>query len=256
MNQRSLLIVADDLGLSPEVNEGILDVVRVGRVTVVAAMVNPPYHTDFASFHETDVSIGIHLNLTHGRPCLDPQEVSSLVDSRGQFLRGREQLFAGMVLEHAEKEMTSQTNRFRQLAGQDPEHITVHKNLHMYHRGLLDFFIDLARSLGASLRVFNTAMRDVCRAEGVKTSDHFIGDVRPAPFWTIERLASELAVVPAGLTEMMCHPGRNVKPMQDLRYIEQRDVERETLLSDEGGVILSGFQLVNCHSAFLSHELR
>lgn len=256
MTAKRLLVVADDLGLSPEIDEGILEVVRSGRITVVAVLINPPHESDLAPFLQTDVSLGIHFNLTHGRPCLGSEKVPSLVDGTGQFLPDRERLLARMVRGHAEQEIMGQLQRFRQLVGKEPEYISFHKHLHAHDPVLLEMAIHMARQLSVSLRTIDSPMRDVCRAHGVKTCDHFIGAVRPAPFWTIDRLSAELAAVPPGLTELMCHPGHHVRPIQGHWYIEQRDTERETLLSDEAGEILSGFRLVNCPAAFQHHGLK
>ena len=45
------------------------------------------------------------------------------------------------------------------------------------------------------------------RAEGVLTTDAFLGDAALRPCWTRERLLAALSSLPEGVVELMCHPG-------------------------------------------------
>lgn len=89
MRQRRLLIVsADDLGLSDGVTEAIVSVWQAGTVTSTSAMINVEGAPErVASVHRRypEMPIGLHLNITTGRPVLPPQQVPSLVDGRGRF---------------------------------------------------------------------------------------------------------------------------------------------------------------------------
>jgi hypothetical protein len=214
---RILIINADDLGLSPEVDAGILDCVRAGTVTAVSLMVNTPRLPDLAPFVEAGVSICLHWDLVTLPAQCDPRD--------------------------PEREMRAQLERFRQITGREPAQLNFHKHLHAYEERLLDMALKLARETGTPLRAINPAMRDACRSAGVATTDHFTGSTRPAPYWTLERLREVLATVPAGTTELMCHPGRDVKPIAGLRYLAERDVERATLTSPEAAGLIAGFRL-------------
>lgn len=70
------LLTSDDWGISPGVNEGILELARRGIVRRVSMMANGTYLT-----HKLDelkqinnISLGLHFNLTHGKPL--PTEIS------------------------------------------------------------------------------------------------------------------------------------------------------------------------------------
>jgi predicted glycoside hydrolase/deacetylase ChbG (UPF0249 family) len=91
--------------------------------------------------------------------------------------------------------------------------------------------------------------RDAGRALGILTTDAFIGDVRPAPYWTPARLREQLDGVAAGTTELMCHPGKNMRPIEGTVYVAERDVERETLCSAEARVLLAKLRLAPCSAA-------
>ncbi len=57
------------------------------------------------------------------------------------------------------------------------------------------------------MRALDARMRDLLRAHGVRTTDHFLGDADLRPCWTPERLASAVEALEDGTTELMCHPG-------------------------------------------------
>ena len=241
-----LLVVADDLGLCPEVNAGILETVRAGTVTTADLLVNPPYAADPAEFEAAGAALGLHLNLTHGCPCARAEEVPSLVDGAGCFLSRREDVLARFALAEAECELRRQVAWFRAQVGHEPCHLSLHKHLHAHDARLLRLAATLARECGAPLRSVDQATRDACRAQGALTNDAFLGDVRPAPYWTLERLRGQLATVAAGVTELMCHPGREVPPIPGLWYLAERDTERETFCAPAARVLLSARHLTPC----------
>jgi len=240
---RNLIINADDLGLSPEVDAGILDCVTAGAVTAVSLMVNPPYEADLAPFVAAGVSLCLHWNLTLGSPVAPAAGVPSLVDNDGRFVPSVDALLARLDPRDAERELRAQLDCFRRIAGREPAQLNFHKHLHAGDERLLEIAVALARETGAPLRAINPAMRDHCRACGVRTTDHFVGDVAPAPYWTEARLREVLATIPPGETELMCHPGRNVRFIAGLTYLAERDTERETFTSPEARMLLAEFRL-------------
>jgi len=249
MKPRTLFVVADDGGLSPEVDAGILDCVRAGSVRSVDLFVNPPFEPDPDALSAAGAGLGLHLNLTHGRPCAGAEEVGSLLDGRGALVGERATLLAQFRLRDAELECRRQVRRFYKLVGHAPCHLSFHKHLHAHDRRLLRLGMELARECGAVLRTVDAATRGFCRSRGVPTTDRFLGEVRPAPYWTLGRLTEQLAGVGAGTTELMCHPGRGVKPIDGLWYLCERDTERETFCSREGRLLLAAFRCAPCTAA-------
>src|SRR3989442_4639335 len=72
---RSLVVNADDFGLSAGVNRGVLEAHEAGVVSSVSVLVNAPGWTDavqrlrdLGSPLLPGLGIGLHLNLTTGRP--------------------------------------------------------------------------------------------------------------------------------------------------------------------------------------------
>lgn len=83
----SLVVTADDLGLSPGVTRGILEAHRDGIVRSTGLLVTFAAAEEAASLAraEPDLEIGLHIDLVGGTPVSDPRDVPSLVDEEGRF---------------------------------------------------------------------------------------------------------------------------------------------------------------------------
>ena len=83
---RLLVINADDFGLAPGVNRGIIEAHDAGTLSSASMMVNTPAFTEAVSLAHSRrprLGVGLHLNLVAGRPLTD---VPSLTDARtGDF---------------------------------------------------------------------------------------------------------------------------------------------------------------------------
>jgi hypothetical protein len=230
---RWLIINADDAGLAPEVDAGILEAARAGTVTSASLCVNPPHAPAVAALRAAGVSLGLHATFTQGMPCAPAARVPTLVDAEGRFfLDGRERLAAFSAAD-IETELAAQAARFEALVGAPPTHLDFHRHLHARDARVLAAAEALAAALRIPLRAVSAGMRAACRAAGVAAADHFLGGVAPAPYWTRERLRAAIADLPEGITELMCHPAKGMRPAPGIRYCAERDVEREALLSAE-----------------------
>src|SRR5215471_4705740 len=88
---RSLVIVADDLGIGPATTHGILHLAALGKVTGTVLLVNSPHAEEAVrAWHQAGgqqfVELGWHACLTLDRPILPPGRVRSLVAKDGSFL--------------------------------------------------------------------------------------------------------------------------------------------------------------------------
>jgi predicted glycoside hydrolase/deacetylase ChbG (UPF0249 family) len=242
MKTKYLIVNADDAGLSPEVDRGIAEVIEAGVVTSLSLLVNPPFPAALQTMAGRGVSIGLHLNLTLGYPC-SPSPPPALVDPDGRFRRDGCTNPAVFEATPVRTEFLCQLRRFRELTGCEPTHLDVHKHLHSRSTAILSAAMEIATALTIPLRCPDGAMRRACRSAGIITTDLFIGDVVPSPYWTPERLKSVLNRIPGGITEMMCHPGKDMKPMEGVAYVEERDTERRTLTSPEAKQSFAPFRL-------------
>lgn len=98
----TLVVTADDLGLSPAVTKGILESHRRGVVRSTSLIVTADSSAEAAALArmEPDLEVGLHLDFVGGWPVSDPAAVRSLVNGDGRFLGLREltkRLFTGRV---------------------------------------------------------------------------------------------------------------------------------------------------------------
>ena len=145
MSDRCLVINADDGGLSPETDKGILDTIRAGAVTSVSLLVNPPFCAPVETYTQSGASLGLHLNLTLGRPC-GPSSSPALLDTHGQFRVDGHRNPLAFEENAVKSEFWSQLERFRSLVGADPTHLDVHKHLHRDSPAVLSAVLEMRRA--------------------------------------------------------------------------------------------------------------
>jgi predicted glycoside hydrolase/deacetylase ChbG (UPF0249 family) len=132
----SLVVTADDFGISPGVDRGILQSHREGIVGVTALMLTlPEAESSVARLARApDLDLGAHLDLTCGRPVSGPGNVPSLVDARGRFhgLKGlAARLSARRVsLDEIRREWTAQLEMGLRLGCRFTS-ISSHQHVHM-----------------------------------------------------------------------------------------------------------------------------
>lgn len=99
----TLVVTADDLGLSPGVTKGILESHRRGIVRSTSLLVTADSSAEAAAQArmEPDLEVGLHIDLVGGWPVSDPAAVRSLIDDEdGRFVGLAEltkRLFSGRV---------------------------------------------------------------------------------------------------------------------------------------------------------------
>ena len=83
----TLVVTADDLGLSPGVTKGILEAHRSGVVRSTSLLTTFPASEAGAAqaIAERGLEVGVHLDLVGGWPNADPSAVKTLVDADGRF---------------------------------------------------------------------------------------------------------------------------------------------------------------------------
>jgi chitin disaccharide deacetylase len=235
---KKLIINADDLGYDPAVDRGLLRAMRSGVVTSATLMVNTPYSAEAARAAQ-GLAVGLHLNLARGRP-VSPNFPPSLL-SDGAFLEARAPTLPQKAVE---AETRAQLALAEQLLGRRPTHLDVHKHLHRQGSVLAGVAV-VASEQALPVRALDAAMRAALRAQGVATTDFFVGEAGSEAYWTLPRFFSALQALEEGTTELMCHPGE--PPSEVLSgYALQRRVELETLTSPEARAALGRAGVVLC----------
>jgi len=225
---KRLIVNADDYGLSPGVNQGIVRAHGEGIVTSTTVMVNLPLAREIlevARFNP-DLGIGIHLNVTFGRPLSSAGHISALVDEQGSFMRP-EVLWNKVNPREVAVEWEAQVGEFLSW-GLKPSHLDSHHHLHTWPQ-LRSIVVGIARDLGVPVRFRDEDTRAVFREAGVASCDYFVENFF-GENTSVEDLSIILAGLSAGTTEIMCHPAL---PDNDLAavssYADIRGQELSTL---------------------------
>jgi predicted glycoside hydrolase/deacetylase ChbG (UPF0249 family) len=219
------------------------------------------------------LSVGVHLHLVDGAPCLPPRTVPTLVDREGRFRRGpgslvRDAVLGRIGLDEVEREWRAQIEFLleRQVR---PTHLDSHKHVHMWPplfaivvRLAVDYRIPTVRlayerpgmallreawstagdrrQAFGNLRLAPLAHADanlVARAR--LEAPNFLGLVKTGELG-ITALRRMLRRVPPGRSELMTHPGHLDDDLQALgtRLLESREHELALLTSAALRVLL------------------
>lgn len=237
---KCLIVNADDFGLTAGVNRAIIEAHTRGIVTSATLMANMPAFDDAAQLakEHPSLGIGLHFNITQGRPVADASLVSNLLDERGEFLGTTTSLvrrtFAGRLrIEEVVIELRAQIEKALN-ASVRLTHVDSHKHSHALPqvcraiaRTINEYGVGAMRLprerwrfnaransfklLGQSAGAF--ALSHLCRASetalrqsNVKTTAAFFG-VTHTGFWDKRWLIDLIERLPDGASELMCHPG-------------------------------------------------
>jgi len=208
--KRYLIVNADDFGLSPGVNAGIITAHERGIVTSASLMVRQPAAADAADYgrRHPEFSIGLHVDL------------GEWVYRDGEWVKEYE------VVPAADRvaitaEVARQLERFRELVGRGPTHLDSHQHVHR-DEPARSVLTEVARALDVPLRHFHTSVR-YCgsfygqSARGVPLPDAI----------TVDGLCTTLASLPPGTSELACHPGTGADFVSD--YAVERAEEVKAL---------------------------
>lgn len=264
---KKLIINADDFGLSKGVNHGILSGFRNGIVTSATLLANMNYfdHAVQIAKENPDMPIGVHLNLSWGKPVTSSASVPSLVNSNGYFLKSSaifaKRYFGGQVsIPEVCLEFRNQVSRISD-AGINPTHLDTHKHLHCLPgimKALIstatEFKIDKIRlplekniihNMNHKLsipklswkacfaRLLCTNQQKLLQNSGIRTTDHFTG-ITHMNCLNIRVIKKILLNLKDGVTEIMCHPGYMDNDLREISKIPPcRDIELEALKAAE-----------------------
>ncbi|HDG97268.1 MAG TPA: ChbG/HpnK family deacetylase [Desulfobacterales bacterium] len=235
-----LLVDADDFGMSPGVNKGIIKAIQHGIVRNTGVMVNYEHANDarFLLREYPYVSLGIHF-------CIEDQ----------QMIWG--------PIQKIEQELDAQVQRFISLVGSPPTYFNGHRNILRYPRVLLAALrvakrwrIPFTRSFNLYLPAdrltrFNYYVHHPQRAikhlmgklvtqymhlYGVRTADRqiFLDPANYSKKSSLETWLHIIEILPEGINEIYCHPGYPDESLaQYATYVREREIEVEVLTCPE-----------------------
>jgi hopanoid biosynthesis associated protein HpnK len=135
---KQLIVNADDLGLTPGVNRGILRAFKDGIVTSASLLVTGSAFGEAVALarQNPELDVGLHLALVEEQAVLGCQVLPTLVDETGRFPRTSGEFFRRAFLgriswDEVERELGAQIVRF-QKTGLRLSHLDSHQHLHMF----------------------------------------------------------------------------------------------------------------------------
>ncbi len=171
-------------------NRGIIEAHEGGIVTSASLMVLWPAAAEAADYagEHPDLALGLHLDL------------GEWVYREGQWLPAYEVVPADdspAVTEEAARQLVA----FRRLVGRDPTHLDSHQHVHL-REPVRSVLSEVAGELAVPLRHYDPRIR-YCGDFYGQT-----GKGQPLPEGiSADALIEILAALPAGITELACHPG-------------------------------------------------
>lgn len=269
---RRLIINADDLGLTPGVNRGILEAHQRGIVTSSTLMACGAAFDDAvtATSQAASLSVGCHVLLVDAAPLLELQQVSTLAfaNSAGPHFPSSIVEFAYRAIarrlkeDQIEAEITAQIRKL-QSAGIQVSHLDSHKHTHMFPV-VFRPMLRAARKCGVpavrnpfepflfasgrhwkrhfQLSILQSLRRSFRRAlsdAGVSTPDGCIGIVATGGL-NLDIFRALIDRLPQGTWEFVSHPGYDDSDLDKIntRLRASREVELALLTSPEAKEIL------------------
>lgn len=247
---KKLIVNADDFGISELTNKGIIYCFTNGILTSTTIMANGIAFegaVELAKKHK-GLGIGVHLNLTQGKPLTDAFQ-GELTE------KNIYKAMAGLLdAKSIKKEFRTQIEKVLD-NGIKPTHLDGHKHIHIFPK-IAGIVISLAKEYDIKAirlprnRIFNyklaltkqmpklalielyarKAEREI-RKNGIKTTEEFYGVLETGQL-TKEHLAKILLNMGDCTAELMCHPGYYDKDIPCVLK-RQREIELKSVTHED-----------------------
>ena len=260
MEYARLIINADDFGLTEPINRGIIETIEngtVNSVSLIATGQESDSACDYVSLKK-ELFKGWHINLTTGRPVLEPGQVSTLTDRNGFFL-GRNRFVLKAVAgflnaNECRMELLAQLDRLVKNNIQI-SHIDSHHDIHYlrfvakiielilfdlntryvrFHKSHIKFLPDFR-----PLSLFDKVLiQQLAKRSLYQNKNYFIDFIWFRELYQykikLKVLKSYISGMTAGVNLVICHPGYFDKKNElNLKYNHQRQEEMKALCNPE-----------------------
>ena len=254
---RSIVLIADDFGLSPAVDAGIIELADCGRLSGFGCLTQLPRWFDAAKTLDRarmgarGVQIGLHLNLSQGFGGAWHRSLPTLISGAYAGLLPRDRI---------RESLKTQWDRFTQALGRAPDYVDGHQHVHQLPI-VRDCLLELLAEESAELWVRITSpiiapkpaikgwmiahlgaetLRQQAQHQGLKTNSAFAGvygfDQSQSGY---AHLMEQWLCAAPDHTVIMCHPGHFAHVSPDDPIAPARAAELAFLNSPEFGDVLS-----------------
>jgi predicted glycoside hydrolase/deacetylase ChbG (UPF0249 family) len=263
--EKLLIINADDFGFSPGVNKGIIQAHTKGVLTSATIMANMPAAEEAAELAKKTptLGIGVHLNLTNGKPLCKDKIVGCLLDAAGDFTLKPQSLallslISGKIRAAIEAELSAQIQSVID-SGLKPTHLDSHKHIHSFPT-IFPIVCRLAKQFAIPAIRFTFEPKQLCRPPWPFTDRQsrnrvaLVRSMAKINLWqnkTCFKSQALLGVAHTGninidffravslynnaaIAEVMTHPGYSYDlDAGKTRLVKQRQIELEALCSEK-----------------------
>jgi hopanoid biosynthesis associated protein HpnK len=223
VSRNALIFTADDFGLHTSVNEAVERAHREGVLNAASLMVAAPAAADAVERARQlpELRVGLHLVLADGAATLPRHHIPDLVDENGRFgdrmaHDGVKFFFLRWVRRQLAAEIRAQFQAFA-ATGLPLDHVNAHKHFHL-HPTVLSLILKIGREYGLQsvrlpyepgmtplLKPWIALMRSRLNRAGIACNDQVFGIARSGAM-DEGALLDALSRLPAGVTEIYCHP--------------------------------------------------
>jgi predicted glycoside hydrolase/deacetylase ChbG (UPF0249 family) len=244
---RRLIVNADDLGFTRDVNDGIVEAHRNGILTSATLMANSGafHHGVICAKENPRLGVGVHLVLVGER------SLSNLGRALPEKPAGLVAAVLGGGLDVA-RELDLQMRRVVG-AGIDPTHLDTHKHTHLMPQ-VAEAVGKISEKYGVrwvrrplAKPVFGAWSTRILLRHGCRMADRFAGYELTGKLGEAE-LVRVIETLLEGTTEFMCHPGYCREELREARtrLKESREVELRALtsLAVREAVVRRGVELI------------
>lgn len=256
---KKIIVNADDLGLTEEINQGIVRCYQEGILKSASLIPNGSAFLNAVSLARENkgLGIGIHLCLLEERPILPKEKIPSLVDENGCFFKSYIQFLARFCLKkirlsEIEEELDAQIQKV--LSAQiQPTHLDSHRHLHLLPE-IFNIVVKLARRYNIRvirlahqvldfrallsknffkcliLLIFSIQNKKKLKGTGIHYANSSLG-ISCSGNMTYYKLVNLLSKIMLGTTEIICHPGYNVNESRYLHWQYQWEQEMTALIN-------------------------
>lgn len=275
---KQLIVNADDLGLTPAVNRGVVRAFQNGIVTSASLLVTGSAFEDAVALarQNPNLDVGLHLALVEERAVLGHDILPTLVDKTGSFPQTSGEFIRRAVLgriswDEVEREIAAQLELFKK-TGLRLSHVNSHQHLHMFPP-VFQIVRRLTRSMenvwirnpaGSWRKSQDTSLGRWVQRLGLNLTCFTARSLHGSPCQmpdgvcgfevsgclTRSALERILQRIPDGLYELICHPGEEDAQTRTryshwgYRWAEELDTltaPEIRMILEEQGIVLTSF---------------
>ena len=199
------MVVPDDYGRSPKINQAIISAAQAGIVQIVSIL---PNWVSLSQINQLKLQAGpirysTHLNVVEGKPVSPLKQVRSLVNSRGNFWPlpiFLARLFFNLIdLSQLKFEFSQQIIRLSSL-GAKLTHLNSHQHVHLFPP-IWDLSLQLTRRFNITHLRSQASIRNALKSKPVKYLAHW------PIFWLLTLRYGSNRHSRRELNEIVTHPG-------------------------------------------------